>query len=68
VLLYIGQIGRDRIQPMAEKYDHDKNRGERHAHLLADMPFVDGKNDGQLNTSYLVHGTLQSLHTILCFI
>jgi ferredoxin-nitrate reductase len=68
VLLRIGKVMCERIKPVADKYEDDKDWGERRAHLLADTLFFDEKNNDQMDASYLVLETLQSLHVFLSFI
>jgi ferredoxin-nitrate reductase len=68
VLLRIGRIMYDRIKSMADKYNDDKDWGERRAHLLAKSLFFNEENKGQMDASYLVLETLQSLHVFLSYI
>jgi ferredoxin-nitrate reductase len=68
VLIRIGKIMCDRIKPMAQKYQDDKDWGERRAHVLADTLFFHDKNNEQMDHSYLVLETLQSLHMFLNYI
>jgi ferredoxin-nitrate reductase len=68
VLLRIGKIMAERIQTMANKYEDDKDWGKRRAHLLADTLFFNEENKNQMDASYLVLETLQSLHVFLGYI
>ncbi|KAF2856852.1 nitrate reductase [Plenodomus tracheiphilus IPT5] len=55
----------ERIKPMAEKYQDDKDWGKRRAHTLAETLFF---KDDQIESSYLMLETLQSLHVYLSYI
>jgi ferredoxin-nitrate reductase len=68
VLLRIGKFMNERIKVQADKYEDDKDWGQRRAHLLADMLFFDEKNNEQMEASYLVLQTLQNLHLFLSYI
>jgi ferredoxin-nitrate reductase len=68
VLLRIGKIMAERIKPMADKYKDDKDWGKRRAHLLADTLFFNEENKNQMDASYLVLETLQSLDVFLSYI
>jgi ferredoxin-nitrate reductase len=50
----------ERIQPMASRYEDDKDWGDRRAHGLAEMLFFTESNAGQMDSSYFVLETLQS--------
>jgi ferredoxin-nitrate reductase len=68
VLLRIGKVMNERIKVQADKYEDDKDWGQRRAHLLADLLFFDEKNNKQMEASYLVLQTLQNLHLFLSYI
>lgn len=61
----IGSRMYERIEPMARKYEDDKDWGKQRAQLLAEALFF---KEGQLDGSYLVLETLQSLHVYLSYI
>jgi ferredoxin-nitrate reductase len=58
----------ERIQPMAARYEDDKDWGDRRAHMLARTLFFMDEPAEQMETSYLVLETLQSLHVFLSYI
>jgi ferredoxin-nitrate reductase len=67
VLQRIANIMCERIKPMAEKYSDDKDWGERRAHVFAKTLFFGEEHNGQMDHSYLVLETLQSLHVFLSY-
>lgn len=54
-----------RIQPMAKKYQDDKDWGKRRAHELVEMLF---SRDKEMSGSYEVMEVLQGVHIYLSFI
>lgn len=55
----------ENIKPMAIKFSDDKDWGRRRAHTLADVLFF---KDDQIDSSYLMLETLQSLYVYLSYI
>lgn len=68
VLRRIANIMCERIKPMAVKYSDDKDWGERLAHVFAKTLLFREENSGDMDHSYLVLETLQSLHVFLSYI
>jgi ferredoxin-nitrate reductase len=66
IIREIAERFRDRVKPLAEKYEDDKDWGQRRARTLVDTLFFTEKD--KIEGSYLLLETLNGLQTYLSYI